>query len=118
MRKILFAGLLLAACHKDQAHTNTVVTAKAGEPVAIAVTEKGFEPDRIAVSANQPTKLVFTRKTDKTCATEVVMDTGDKKIDQPLPLGQAVEIDVTFPKAGQVTFACGMDMVSGIITVQ
>jgi plastocyanin domain-containing protein len=37
---------------------------------------------------------------------------------EKLPLNEAVAVVVTFPKAGTVTYACGMDMIKGVVTVQ
>jgi plastocyanin domain-containing protein len=34
-----------------------------------------------------------------------------------LPMNQPVEIAVTAPATGKVDFACGMDMMSGVILV-
>jgi plastocyanin domain-containing protein len=119
--KIVIALLALAACGKDTNKTEgakpapTVVT----DRVAITVTEKGFEPDGIRVAAGKPVTLVFTRKTDNTCAKEVVIEQADgTKIEKPLPLDQPIEIATTFPTAGTLAYACGMDMVKGTITVQ
>ena len=33
-------------------------------------------------------------------------------------MNQPVEVAVTFPKAGELTYACGMDMIHGTISVQ
>lgn len=84
----------------------------------IAVTKKGFEPESVTVPAGKPVTLVFTRKTQATCTKTIVLNTGDKKIERALPLDTAVEIAVTFPKAGKLGYACGMDMNKGIIVVQ
>ena len=63
--------------------------------------------------------LAFTRKTDKTCTKEVVVHVDDKKtIEKKLPLNTKVEIAITFPAAGELGFACGMDMNKGVIRVQ
>lgn len=87
--------------------------------IEIVVTEKGFEPSRVQVAAAQPVTLVITRKTDRTCAKRVVVQLGDgKKIEQDLPLDKAVEVPVTFVKKGELRYACGMDMISGVILVQ
>ena len=85
----------------------------------ITVTENGFEPDKISVPSGKPVTLVFTRKTEKTCAKEVVLEIPDgQKTKKELPIDTAVEIAATFPKAGELKYACGMDMVTGVITVQ
>lgn len=84
--------------------------------VAITVTEKGFEPEVVTVEAGKPVTLVVTRTTAKTCATELVMPAHG--IRQPLPLGQAVEITFTPEKAGELSYACGMDMYKGRVIVK
>ena len=95
------------------------VAASADGRIAIKVTDNGFEPANVSVPAGKPVTLVFTRTTEHTCATEVVMQIGDQpKTTTKLPLNQAVEIAATFPKAGVVNYACAMDMTKGVITVQ
>jgi plastocyanin domain-containing protein len=85
----------------------------------VSVTTKGFEPDAITVPARTPVVLVFTRKTDATCTKSVVLTLDDgKKVERELPLGKPVELEVTFPKAGKLGYACSMDMTKGVIVVQ
>jgi plastocyanin domain-containing protein len=84
--------------------------------VAIAVTDKGFEPATVTVTAGKPVTLVVTRQTDKTCATELVME--EQHIHQPLPLGTPVEITFTPEKPGELTYACAMDMYHGKVIVK
>ena len=100
-----------------------VVPVAFGDPapkrVAIAITRQGFEPDRIAIAKDQELALAFTRKTDATCAKEVVIDLGDgKKITKQLPLDQTVEVRAVFHKTGELRYACAMDMVHGVFVVQ
>lgn len=84
----------------------------------ITVTKKGFEPESINIPAKTPVTLVFTRKTAATCTKQIVLTMADgKKIERALPLDTAVEIPVTFPKAGKLGYACGMDMNKGVIVV-
>ena len=93
-------------------------TKKGGEKLEIAITDKGFEPDKVQVKKGQPVELVFTRKTDQTCIKEVVLDTGSSKIQKPLPLNKPVTIKTKFTKAGDLKYACNMNMFSGTVTVQ
>ena len=87
--------------------------------IEITVTRQGFEPGNVSVAAKKPVTFVFTRKTDMTCAKSVVLMIDDsKKIERELPLDKPVELAVTFPKTGKLTYACSMDMVKGIISVQ
>lgn len=84
--------------------------------IAIAVTEKGFEPASVTVAAGKPVTLVVTRQTTKTCATELVM--ASQGIRRDLPLGQAVEITFTPDKPGELSYACAMDMIGGKVIVR
>lgn len=112
----LFAGLLAAAgaCGKEPGKA----AASPGR-FEIAVTEDGFRPDAIHVPMGRPVTLVFERKTDATCAKDIVVFVdGAQKIERSLPLNQPVEIEATFPRAGTLTYACSMDMVKGLLHVQ
>jgi len=91
---------------------------KGADKVEIAITDKGFEPSTIEVKKGQPVELVFTRKTDQTCIKEVVLDTGSSKIQKSLPLNKPVAIKTKFAKAGDLKYACKMDMFSGTVKVQ
>jgi plastocyanin domain-containing protein len=96
------------------------VTAYAEAPrrIAIQVTKRGFDPAEVTVPAKTPVTLVFTRKTDATCAKSIVLTLADgKKIERALPLDTPVEIAATFPKAGTLGYACSMNMTKGTIVV-
>ncbi|MFZ5894703.1 MAG: cupredoxin domain-containing protein [Myxococcota bacterium] len=94
-------------------------SAKPAARIEIAVTSEGFAPDNIKVPAKKPVTLVFTRKTDVTCAKSVVVSLGEgKQVERELPLNKPVEIAVTFPKSGTLSYACSMDMVKGVVLVQ
>jgi plastocyanin domain-containing protein len=84
--------------------------------VVISVTEKGFVPADVTVPAGKPVTMVVTRKTDRTCAKEMVI--ADRGIQVALPLNQAVEVKFTPDSAGVIRYACGMDMLSGRVTVK
>ena len=93
-------------------------TTRGAEKLDIAVTDKGFEPDKVTVKKGEPVELTFTRKTDQTCIKEVVLDTGGSKIQKPLPLNKPVIIKTKFTKAGDLKYVCNMNMFSGTVTVQ
>jgi plastocyanin domain-containing protein len=100
----------------------TVHAAPAGTParrIEIQVTKRGFDPAEVKVPAKTPVTLVFTRKTDATCAKTIVLTLDDgSKIERALPLDTPVEIATTFPKAGTLSYACSMNMTKGTIVVQ
>lgn len=114
MKIIVLAGLafaLAAGCAQKSEQG-----AAEQNRVEIAVTEKGFEPASVTVDAGKPVTLVVTRETSKTCATELVMP--DQGINRPLPLGETVEITFTPEKAGDLHYACAMDMYRGKVVVR
>ncbi len=84
--------------------------------VDIAVTNEGFVPSKVTVKKGEPVKLVVTRKTDQTCATEIVMK--DFGVNQPLPLDKTVAVTLTPKKAGAYKYACGMGHITGVLEVQ
>jgi plastocyanin domain-containing protein len=93
-----------------------LAAAPAARTIDLTVTEKGFEPDKIEVKKGEPVHLVVTRKTDATCAKELVIQ--DQGVRKELPLNKAVSIDFTPEKSGEVRYACGMGMMGGVLLVQ
>lgn len=83
--------------------------------VQVAVTDEGFVPAKIKAKKGEKVRLVVTRKTDHTCAKEIVIK--DHGIAQPLPLGQAVTVEFTPRHSGEIRYACGMDMIAGVVFV-
>jgi plastocyanin domain-containing protein len=83
--------------------------------VEMQVTEDGYVPARIKANKGEKLRLVVTRKTDRTCAKEIVIK--EAGIDTPLPLGKAVTVELTPKKSGEIRYACGMDMISGVVLV-
>jgi plastocyanin domain-containing protein len=88
----------------------------AARTVEVTVTGDGFSPAHIAAKQGERLRLVVTRRTEKTCAKEIVVQ--DQGIHEPLPLGKPVAVEVAADRKGDVRFACGMDMIAGTIHVQ
>jgi plastocyanin domain-containing protein len=59
--------------------------------------------------------VTFVRKTDATCAKEVVIK--EYNINRKLPTGEPVTVEFT-PRKGEFAFACGMDMIKGKLIVE
>jgi len=112
-RIVLCLGVVALAAGCSRA---SQTSANTGNRVAIAVTDSGFVPASIEVPAGKPVTLVVTRKTDATCAKEIVFER--EGIRKELPLNQAVEVTVTPSQKGEVSYSCGMGMVSGKLIVQ
>jgi cobalt-zinc-cadmium efflux system membrane fusion protein len=82
----------------------------------VVVNESGFEPARLRLRAGAPARITFVRTTDKTCATEVVFPSLDIK--RALPLNEPVNVEFTPRQAGEIAFACGMNMLKGTVVVE
>lgn len=88
-----------------------------GNVVRLTVTPAGFEPPDVRVEADRPVTLVITRVTDRTCATELVVDGEPGQT--PLPLNQPVTVTLLPRKPGVVRYGCAMGrMVSGLLRVE
>ena len=85
------------------------------QTAAVTLTDKGFEPASLKLKAGAPAKVSFTRKTDETCAKEVVLK--DYGINQKLPLNETVIVEFT-PRKGEFAFGCGMNMLKGKLIVE
>jgi RND family efflux transporter MFP subunit len=81
----------------------------------VLVTEKGYEPNKLALRAGAPARITFVRTTDKTCGTEVVFPSLN--IRRSLPLNEPVVIEFTPNKSGEIGFVCGMNMLRGTAVV-
>jgi plastocyanin domain-containing protein len=107
-----------AAPAKDAAKPAVKEAAKlAGQTVEMKVTDKGFEPANVTVKKDQPVTLVITRLTEKTCATEIVID--DYGVNAKLPFNKAVNVTFTPKKTGDLKYGCAMGkMIGGVLKVQ
>jgi len=108
----LCAAFLITACGSD-----------APEPppneqvIEIAVTNQGYEPEQIELTAGVPTRLVVTRTGDSACASQLQIPAmGIAPTD--LPLDESVAFTFTPTKEGNYAFTCGMDMLTGTLSVQ
>ncbi len=101
-----------AACAKATA----AAPADGSKVVELTVTDKGFEPASVKVAKGVPLKLVVTRKTDHTCAKQIVVK--DYGINTELPLNKAVEVTLTPKAAGSIRYACSMNMIAGVLVVE
>jgi plastocyanin domain-containing protein len=114
----LSAAVLSAeqGCTKDTASAAPALKPGETRTIALTITEKGYEPSPITLQQGQPVKLVLTRTTEQTCATEIVLE--DYNINTPLPLNQPVEVAFTPNKTGKLVYGCAMGkMISGVFMV-
>jgi plastocyanin domain-containing protein len=83
----------------------------------IQVTVKGgYSPDVIVVRRGKPVRLQFYRDETASCSEQVVL--GDFGIAKALPAFKTTPVEFIPDKAGEFTFACGMNMMRGKIIVE
>jgi len=118
---LMFHGALATAGEKAAAPAKPAAAAaapaKAPRTVALKVTENGYEPSPITLKKGEPVKLVVTRTTDETCATDLIMNDPAVKVE--LPLNKPVEVSFTPTRSGQLKYGCSMgQMISGVFLVE
>ncbi len=113
------AGIVIAAVlwffFGEREKVAAGVTASGVQEIKITV-KGGYSPDVIAVKQGVPVKLDFYRDETASCTEQVVF--GDFGIARNLPAYQTTSIEFTPDKAGEFTFACGMNMVRGKLVVE
>lgn len=120
--RAVLAGMVLgvvacAAGASDKPEKAPVFEGPVQNRVEMTVTEKGFTPQNVRVKAGELVTLVITRKTDATCATEIVID--EYGINEKLPLNTPVRLSFTPKKSGILKYGCAMQkMIGGAIKVE
>lgn len=137
---VLLLLFILAACAEDEPDTmmeeeeraemNEEMGTRPGMPPAdaavrvedgvqvvdIEIGQRGYTPGRIRLEAGVPARLVFTRRIEGECPSQVqIPAVGIAKTD--LPMNEPVAIEFTPEEAGTYTFTCGMDMMEGTLVV-
>jgi Cu+-exporting ATPase len=126
MRFALVLIVALAACEKKQeppkaqpeATTSTgTVDQKSGvRTIEIEASKDGYVPGRIPGKPGERLKLVFTRRASGgECMAQ--LKTPDGKLVE-LAIDKPHEVEVTVPEDGEVKFACGMDMFTGVVVAE
>ena len=116
MTRKIVAGTIVAAAVALAAGCQTSPPPPEARTVKLEVTDAGFVPAEVQVRSGQPVVLLVTRKTEATCAKEIVIE--DANVRQDLPLNQEVRVAFTTEKKGTLKYACGMDMITGSLGVQ
>lgn len=119
----LCLSLAVFACKKESKEapkpqatlTTGTVNAEGVRTIDIEAGAEGYKPDRIPGKPGEKLNLKFTRTVEGECLAE--LKTPDGKV-VPLPMNEPVEIALTVPADGEVKFACGMDMFTGVIVAE
>ncbi len=81
----------------------------------MVITEKGYEPSTLKVTAGKPVTIKITRKTNATCAREITVPSQKLRVD--LPLDKEVTVKVAALEKGEVKFGCAMDLMIGGVMI-
>jgi plastocyanin domain-containing protein len=126
MRTLILVAVAAAlfACSKDVEKkpagpatapvTAGTVGADGARRISITANNDGYTPGEISAKPNEKLILQVTRTVEGECLSQISV-AGGPVID--LPMNKPVDIPVTAPASGKVTFACGMDMFRGTIVV-
>src|SRR5262245_53103415 len=109
MRSFLWiaaVALALTGCEKTKKEPAkqppaATVAAEGPRSIPILVEDDAYPPDKIKAKAGEKLKLVFTRHSKAECGSQVKIADGTP-VD--LPVDQAVEIAVTAPASGKLSF--------------
>lgn len=122
-----FAQHMMGMDHGDAKMNHDAPAAAAGGGIAegvvkngvrvvdMEVTDEGFVPAQVKVKKGEKVRLLITRKTNRTCATEIVIK--DYGINAPLPLNEQVTVELTPKGSGEIHYACAMNMIGGVLFV-
>ena len=86
------------------------------QTVGVTIGPDGFSPQRIELETGVPARLVFTRRTESTCATKVQVPAFGVE-PTAIPMNEPTAITFTPKHTGSFTFACGMNMITGRLLV-
>jgi Cu+-exporting ATPase len=86
------------------------------EQEATIVVSGGYDPDVVIAKKGVPLTLVFDRRESNPCSDEVVIP--EFGIRQPLAANAQTRIRVVPVRAGEFPFACGMNMLHGLLRVE
>lgn len=116
MAIFLGAALAVGACSKDdkQPDSQGEVGTDGVRRIKIEAGKGGYKPDKITAKPGEKLVLVFTRTAEGECLSQVKIADGPVT---DLPMNEPVELPVTAPESGKLTFACGMDMATGVVAV-
>ncbi len=112
--KVIAVPFIVKVGEADIKKAKSQFNAPAGA-IKVMVSKNGFEPAEIRVEKGKPTQLAFYRTDAENCANEVVFP--KLNINKKLPVGETVLVEFTPHEAGDISFACGMNMLKGKVVV-
>ncbi|NMM93315.1 ATPase [Bifidobacterium sp. DSM 109957] len=87
-----------------------------GEQRATITVKGGYSPAMVSMQAGVPIRLTFDRQETGECTSHVVF--ADLGLDAMLPGNAVTDVELPALAAGDYPFACGMNMVHGLLRVE
>lgn len=91
-------------------------TINGGQQQATITVKGGYSPAVVNMKAGMPITLTFDRQETGECTSHVVF--GDLGLDAMLPGNTSTDVKLPALPAGEYPFACGMNMVHGLLRVE
>ena len=107
--------LTLWYCFGEREKVSAETTESGVQEIKVTV-RGGYSPDVIVVKKDVPVRLNFYRDETSSCSEQVVF--GDFGIARDLPAYKTTPVEFTPDRAGEFTFACGMNMLRGKLIVE
>jgi len=114
MKRFLLLNLILSLTLVFGA-TSIIAKPKKIKTVRINISEAGYAPASVSIKKGQTVRLVFYRSDANNCGEELVFPALNIK--REIPVRRRVVVTITPRRAGEIAFACGMDMYRGKILV-
>ncbi|MDY3702897.1 MAG: cupredoxin domain-containing protein [Limosilactobacillus coleohominis] len=99
--------------HEEQA---VAATKNAGHQTANIVVKGGYSPSTVVLKKGVPATLNFDMKDSTACLSHIVFD--KLGIDRDLTKQAQTSIEIPTDQAGEIDFACGMNMFHGKVVVK
>lgn len=89
---------------------------KNGQQESTVVVKGGYSPSTVILKKGVPAKLKFDMQDSTACLSHIVFDSLG--VDKDLTKQRFTEVEIPTDKAGEINFACGMDMFHGKVVVK
>lgn len=89
---------------------------KNGSQESTVVVKGGYSPQTVVLKKGVPAKIKFDMQDSTACLSHVVFDSLG--VNKDLTKQRYTEVEIPTDKAGEINFACGMDMFHGKVVVK
>ncbi|WP_367341860.1 cupredoxin domain-containing protein [Limosilactobacillus sp.] len=89
---------------------------KNGSQESTVVVKGGYSPQTVILKKGVPAKIKFDMQDSTACLSHVVFDSLG--VNKDLTKQRYTEVNIPTDKAGEINYACGMDMFHGKVVVK